>query len=222
MYFKFSYGFQKVSWVYLSYTSHKRLLTFWSDLLRRWSSQRSLTAVTHITKIIGMMEISGWKAFTTGTKFNAPKNKKYTLANRWSCSKRFLGMKDRNVYLVVLTLFLLYDFCNFIASSSSVQHGMTTLLFFGWSLIVPPSSGSDIGVMTGLNTDPSAPAKQRVRIFQPNQVVSLPPACPTGPTIPRWTAQALSSLRSYSRLDMPDQTPEKCFYPKPASTVKCV
>ncbi len=28
-------------------------------------------------------------------KFNAPKKTKYTLAKRWSCSKRFLGMKDR-------------------------------------------------------------------------------------------------------------------------------
>lgn len=123
---------------YLSYTSQKRLLTCWSDFLRRWSSQRSLIAVIDITKIIGMIEISGWNAFTIGTKFNALKKTKYTLAKRWSCSKRFLGMNDRKVYLVVRTLFLLYDCCNSLSCSSSVQLGKITLLLLVRSLAVPP------------------------------------------------------------------------------------
>lgn len=75
---------------------------------------------------------------------------KYTLANRWSCSKTFLGRKDRKEYFVVRILLLLYSCRSSFSSSFSVKEG-TTVLFIRWcSLVAWGQDGCSVLFMSPL------------------------------------------------------------------------
>ncbi len=88
--------------VYLLNMKQGVLLSCWSVWYLRKSSQASLTAVRDSMTQMGMRATSGWNAFTTGTKFKMARPTKYTLAMRWNCSNKFMGMKDHSLYLLVL------------------------------------------------------------------------------------------------------------------------